>query len=254
MTVHEFCEMMECIAPRALAMEGDRIGLLIGTDRKEIRKVLVALDLTVDVAKEAIQGGFDLVLTHHPIFFDPVSFIDPDRFETAAAYRLIRNGIGHFAAHTNLDAAEGGVNDALAERLGLSDVRPLPPDRLGRIGELEHEMPFSEFITRCERALDTKARIVGYPDRLIRTVACIGGAGGDDVEAVHLAGCDAYVTGEMKHHQALEAAYLGLSCCVLGHYETEIVVLKPLIDRLQHVKNDVQYVLTQTGRAPMPCS
>lgn len=253
MKIQEFCEMMERIAPHALAMEGDRIGLLIGTDREEIRKVLVALDLTVQVAEEAVNGGFDLVLTHHPIFWQPVTCIDPDRFETAAAYRLIRNGIGMYAAHTNLDATVGGVNDSLAEELCLHHVRPLPPDNLGRIGELPHEMSFGDFVSHCEKTLHAKAHVVGYPLDPVYTVALIGGAGGEDIEAVKQATCDVFVTGEMKHHQALEAAYLGLHCCILGHYETENIVLKPLISRLQKENSDVQYSLTQSGIAPMPC-
>ena len=253
MKMQDFVSMMERIAPPALAFEWDRIGLLIGTDHAEIKKVLVALDLTVPVAEEAIEKGCDLVLTHHPIFMEPVTGVYPDRYATAAAYRLIRHGIGMYAAHTNLDAAIGGVNDALAAQLDLENVRPLPPENLGRIGTLCKPLPFSAFIDRCETALGTKARIVGNPQDLISTVAVIGGAGGGDVACVSDAGCDAFVTGEMKHHQALEAAYLGLHCCVLGHYETESIVLKPLITRLQQEKNDVQYLLTQSGGAPLPC-
>lgn len=254
MKIHEFCSLLERIAPPALAWENDRIGLLIGTDREEIKRVLVALDLTVDVAEEAIADGFDLVLTHHPIFWNPVTRILPEAYETTAAYRLIRHGIGMYAAHTNLDAAPGGVNDTLAALLGLNDVRPLPPENLGRIGTLEKPVRFGDFAARCERALCTGARIVGDPNRTVRTVACIGGAGGGDLRQVLSAGCDAFVTGEMKHDQALEADFCGLNCCVLGHYETEVIVLKPLITRLQQEKNDVQYTLTHTGRAPLPCS
>ena len=88
----------------------------------------------------------------------------------------------------------------------------------------------------------------------MRTVGCIGGAGGSDVSAAHQAGCDVFVTGEIKHDQALLADYLGLCCCALGHYETEVLVLKPLISHLQSKKNDVQYTLAQTGRAPLLCS
>ena len=86
MTIRQFCDMMEQVAPKALAWERDRIGLLIGTERTEIRRVLVALDLTVEVAEEAIAGKYDLVLTHHPIFWEPVTSIDPYRHDTAAAY------------------------------------------------------------------------------------------------------------------------------------------------------------------------
>lgn len=254
MELQAFCTMMERIAPPPLAMEGDRIGLLIGTDHPEIRKVLIALDLTVDVADEAIRGGFDLVLTHHPIFWNPVTGIYPDRYETAAAYRLIRHGIGHYAAHTNLDAAIGGVNDALCAELGLQNIRPLPPENLGRIGELPHAMRFGDFTALCEERLHTRARSAGDADRMIRIVGCIGGAGGSDVEDVFHSHCDAFVTGEMKHDQALRAAFLGLCCCVLGHYETEVLVLKHLINRLQREDFDVKYQLTQTGRTPLSCS
>ena len=253
MNIQTFCDLMERVAPRSLAMQNDRIGLLIGTDHKEIKKVLVSLDLTVSVAEEAIAGGFDLVLTHHPIFWEPVTCIDPNLFETAAAYRLIRNGIGMYAAHTNLDAAPGGVNDSLAELLGLVDVRPLPPDNLGRIGELPQNMPFKVFKEHGERTLNAAAHTVGDPEAIVKTIGLIGGAGGGDIRFAKAAGCDAFVTGEMKHHQALEADYLGLHCCVLGHYETERIVLKPLINRLQKESFDVQYNLTQSGKAPMPC-
>lgn len=251
MTVHEFCSRMEAIAPRSLAMDFDNVGLLITPDHDTVKKVLVTLDLTVAVAEEAIAGGYDLVLTHHPIFWEPVKSFSPDTPETAAAYRLIRHGIGHFAAHTNLDACEGGVNDVLASLLSLTNVRPLPPDKLGRIGTLAEPMPFSAFALHCEARLHAKGRYVGDADRMIRTVAVIGGAGGGDVEYVCASGCDAFLTGEMKHSQALTAAFLGLNCCVLGHCETEFPVLKPLISRLQNGENDVQYDLTHTGSAPL---
>jgi len=251
MKLHQFCETMDSIAPKDLALSFDNVGLLIGPDHDEIKKVLVALDLTVPVAQEAIGGGYDLVLTHHPIFWDPIKSISPDANETAAAYLLIRHGIGHFAAHTNLDACVGGVNDVLADILSLKDVRPLPPENLGRVGSLERPMPFSAFAALCESLMDTKGRFVGDPDRTIGTVAVIGGSGGGDVAFVHDAACDAFVTGEMKHSQALLAEHLGLCCCVMGHYETEFPVLKPLISRLQREENDVQYDLTHTGCAPL---
>ena len=253
MKLSDFCRRMEGIAPASLALEYDNVGLLIGPDHDEIRKVLVALDLTVPVADEAVRGGDDLVLTHHPIFWDPVKSITPDAPDLAAAYRLIRNGIGHYAAHTNLDACSGGVNDVLCDVLSLTDVRPLPPQNLGRIGILPQPTAFSDFAAFCESKLGTKGRFSGNADRLIRTIAVIGGSGGPDVEFVAKAGCDAFVTGEMKHSQALLAQQVGLNCCVLGHYETEFPVLKPLIARLQNEENDVQYDLTHSGSAPLRC-
>lgn len=253
MKLQEFCDLMETIAPKALALEYDHVGLLIGPDHNDIKKVLVALDLTVSVAKEAIEGGFDLVLTHHPVFWDPIRRVLPSEPELAAPYLLMRNGIGHFAAHTNFDACEGGVNDTLSELIGLCDIRPLPPENLGRIGTLSHPMSFADFASVCETKLNARGRFVGDFDRTVSAVAVIGGSGGGDIGFVHQAGCDAFVTGEMKHHQALTAAYYGLNCCVLGHYETEFPAMKSLISRLQNTNSDVKYFLTHTGSAPLRC-
>lgn len=251
MKLNAFCDKMETIAPKELSLSFDNVGLLIGPDHDDIKRVLVALDLTVPVAKEAISGGYDLVLTHHPIFWDPVKRISPADGETAAAYLLIRHGIGHFAAHTNLDACSGGVNDVLSELLSLENVCPLPPENLGRIGSLSVPMTFHDFAAACEDRLHTKGRFVGDSDRTIRTVAVIGGSGGSDIGFVNAAGCDAFVTGEIKHCHALLAEHLGLCCCVMGHYETEFPVLKPLITRLQRDENDVQYDLTHMGCASL---
>ena len=251
MKLLDFCEKMEAIAPKTLALDFDNVGLLIGPDHTEIRKVLVALDLTVPVAQEAIEGRYDLVLTHHPIFWDPLRHISPTEHDTAAAYLLMRNGIGHFAAHTNFDACAGGVNDTLADLFGLIDVRYLPPENLGRIGTLKTPMPFSEFTAVCETVLHTRGKFIGDPDRMIQSVALIGGNGGGDVSYVHESGCEAFVTGEMKHNQALQAEYLGLNCCVMGHYETEFPAMKSLISRLQNGKNDVKYNLAHSGSAPL---
>jgi len=249
MNITQFTAMMESIAPRELAMDWDNVGLLIGTERQEIRRVLVALDCTMDTANEAIEWGADLLLVHHPVFLGGVKAISPAAPDTAAAYALIRHGIALFAAHTNLDAAGGGVNDCLAEALGLIDVSPLPPDNLGRIGSLPEAMPFKELAAMAELRLNTRVRITGREDAPIRRLAMIGGAGAGDVLHAHEAGADAYITGEMKHHMALQAEFLGLNIIEAGHYETERVALEPLIRRLQGLSNDVQYKLTRCEKA-----
>jgi dinuclear metal center YbgI/SA1388 family protein len=141
MKIDEFIAVMEGFAPSSLAMEYDNVGLLIGTKRQEIQNVLVALDCTEKVAEEAAATGVDLVLTHHPVFFKGIKRILLDDPETAAAYTLIQNGIALYAAQTNLDAASGGVNDVLAEKLGLTNIRPLPPENLGKPAAfLVHDM------------------------------------------------------------------------------------------------------------------
>ena len=249
MKLNDFIAAMETIAPKELACSWDNPGLLIGTEKTEISKVLVALDCSVKTAKEAIEWGADILLTHHPIFFGGVKRIAPDDPDTAGAYMLIRNGIGLFAAHTNLDSADGGVNDCLAEALGLQDIQKLLPDEMGRIGSLSSAMPFIEFARTVEQTLSTRVRITGSDNAMVQRVALVGGSAADELFAAKAAGADAFITGEMKHHLAIQAEAMGLCIVEAGHYETEKVVLQPLISRLQGLTNDVQYRLTRSESA-----
>jgi dinuclear metal center YbgI/SA1388 family protein len=249
MRLTDFLAVLEEIAPSALAQDWDNVGLLIGTERAEIRHVLVALDATLLVVQEAVDKNADLLLCHHPLFFQPVRQLLPDAPQTAAAWHLARHNIAMVAAHTNLDAARGGVNDCLADCLDLQNVRSLPPEHMGRVGELPLPLPLGAFLQICETRLDTQARFVGDPLAQIRTVALLGGAGGDALQAAKRAGADVLLTGEAKHHEALEAELRGIALAALGHYETERLVLSPWIARLQGLTNGVQYTLSSTERA-----
>ena len=244
MKLADFIAAMETIAPKELAYPWDNPGLLIGTEKDEISKVLVALDCSVQTAKEAMEWGADILLTHHPVFFGGVKRIAPDDPDTAGAYILIRSGIGLFAAHTNLDSADGGVNDCLAETLELTNIEKLPPDNLGRIGMLSSPMSFIDFARTVEQRLSTRVRITGSDNAMVQRIALVGGSAADELFAAKAAGADVFITGEMKHHLAIQAASIGLCIVEAGHYETEKVVLQPLISRLQALTNDVQYKLT----------
>ena len=250
MQLSALMEMVESLAPRSLGEEWDNNGLLVEPEQTEITRVLVALDCTRAVVEEAVELGAQLVLAHHPLFFKPVRrmyYSDP---ETAAAYHLVRHGIGLFAAHTNLDSALGGVNDALAETLGLKDIRSLAAPALplteettalGRVGMLETAMPLKEFSAYVRDRLQTTVRYGGDAERVVRRVAVIGGSGGDFFLSARNAGADVLVTGEVKHSCARDAEVLGIGMVEAGHYETERVVLKPLIAGLQRELDAVQY-------------
>ena len=176
MKISEFVDAMNRIAPHELSLEYDNTGLLIEPDHEEIRSVLVALDCTKEVAEEAIIWGADLVLTHHPLFFRPVqrmAYSDP---ATAAACMLLRNGIGLFSAHTNLDAARGGVNETLCELLGIREVIPID-EGVGRAGKLKEAETLGGFARRIEALLGARASIVGSLDAPVRHVAVLGGSG-----------------------------------------------------------------------------
>ena len=163
----------------------------------------------------------------------------------------MRHGIGHYAAHTNLDAAEGGVNDTLAGFLELQNAEPIPPENIGRIGVLASPIKLSALVERCNALLNSRAAYTGDPDRLVSRIAVLGGAGGGDIEYARDAGAEAYITGEAKHNQILEAREMDLPLILCGHYETERVVLKSLQDRLQILAPDVQYYITLREKAPL---
>lgn len=253
MKLSDFLDCMEEIAPKALAWERDNPGLLIGTERKEIKRVLVALDATPVTVGEAVDFNADLLLTHHPLFWNPVRRFLPDDPDTAAAYQLIRHGIGLFAAHTNLDAAQGGVNDQLARVLRVTDTQPLPLDGIGRVGRVEGFPCLGDFASFVQEALSTTVRYVGDAKAPVSRAALLGGAGGSDLPAAVAAGADTFVTGELSHDRALWAQQAGVNVIVAGHYETERVVLTPLAQRLQALTNDVQYKVTCLEGACLKC-
>ena len=245
----DFLSAMERIAPRELALDFDNPGMLVEPDHDEILRVLVALDCTKAVAEEAAELGADLVLTHHPLFFHPVkrlAYSDPD---TVAACMLARNGIGLFSAHTNLDAASGGVNDTLCALLELENCTPID-EGVGRVGTLKTSCTLRELSRRIERILHADVKVAGDPERAVRRVGVLGGSGASAMAPALAEGADALLTGEVKHSDAIEANTLGLCLVVAGHYETERVVLEPLIRRLQNECFTVQYQLSRADASP----
>lgn len=244
MKLKDFLLAMESIAPRELALEFDNPGLIVGTEKEDISRVLVALDCTEAVVREAKEKGCELVLTHHPLLFHAVKRISPDDPVTSPVYGLIRNGIGMFAAHTNLDSAEGGVNTQLCRLLGIKNERPVPPENLCRVGELEAETGFSEFAAFVGKRLNATVRAAG-PERKIRRVMVCGGSGGGEYRFAGEVGADVLVTGECKHNEAIEAVHAGVNVLVCGHFETESIVLPPLIGALRKLTEGVEFFLSE---------
>lgn len=251
MLLSEILNAMESIAPRELALEFDNPGLIVGTEKREIDRVLVALDCTLAAVDEAERHGCGLVITHHPLLMHAVRRIDPDDPVTAPVYKLISKGIGMFAAHTNLDSAEGGVNTALCRLLGIENESPVPPEGLCRVGELAQPVMFSEFAKRVETALETVVRTAG-PERMVRRVMVCGGSGGAEYPLAAACGAEVLVTGECKHNQAIEAVCADVNVIAAGHYETEHVVLIPLIEKLKKLCPGVEFILSEEGSPLLP--
>lgn len=331
---------LERLAPRSLAAGWDNVGLLVGSPEQEVASLLVTLDVTPQVAGQAVTDGVDMIVAHHPLIFKTLSAIRTDTPQGRTLAALLAAGIAVAAAHTNLDAAAGGVNDVLAARLGLTGLRPLVVDGrerllklavfvpeghvedvrralaaagaghignyshctfqaagtgtflplegtqpflgeqgkleyaaecrletilpekiavpvidamlkahpyeevaydlyalenpgrefgLGRVGRLAAPEPFAVFADRVTAALGlSHLRIAGPTDREVGTVAVCGGSGGNFLAIAAAAGADVLVTGDVKYHEALEAAAVGLTLVDAGHFATERPVVEAL--------------------------
>lgn len=237
-TVAQILELLEGIAPLSLAEEWDNVGLLAGRPDQEVTAVLCALDLTFDVLDEAVRKGARLIVTHHPILFRGRKNLRETDGEGRLLCALVRSGVSLIAMHTNYDNACPGVNDALAEALGLRDVQALENGmRLGGIDP----MPLSAFVKRAREMLGGPIRSYGDDERLITRVAVLGGAGEDFIPQAIAAGADAYLTGEAAYHKALDAVDNGLCVLEAGHAATERPGISTLARGLQIAADAVEY-------------
>lgn len=223
-TVAEIVRFLETKAPVSLAEEWDNPGLLVGDETQEVSGVLVCLDITSAVVEAAVKAGASLIISHHPVIFNPIKRLESH----SVPYRLAANGIAALALHTNLDAASGGVNDDLSARLGLVNVA-VQPDGIVRTGMLPKPFSAEAFAKHASAVLHTPVRW-HEGEGAVNTVAVCGGAGGDLVQE---AAADAVVTGELKHHEWLALAEQGKTIVEAGHYETEVGVVDTLSDWLK---------------------
>lgn len=198
--------VLERAYPPDLAESWDAIGLVCGGPDQDITKAHVCVDPTTSTVDEAIESGAQLLIAHHPLLLRGVHGVPANTPKGSVVHRLIRAGVALYCAHTNADAANPGVSDALATAIGLSITGPLI-DNTGRIGSLAVAEPLREFAARVAAALPKTAwgvRAAGDPDRPIRTVAVCGGAGDSFLDDVIASGVDAYVTADLRHHPASE--------------------------------------------------
>ncbi len=253
--VKDIMALVEQTAPSCQAEAWDNVGLLVGDEQAPVSSVWLALEVTGPLIDAAAHAGVDMLLTHHPVIFSPlkrVTALDPTG---GLVLRLARNGIHALCAHTNLDAAQGGVNDCLAQALGLREIGPLPGMPCGRIGRLPQPMePRRAALWMGERLSAPRIRMTEPPLAPVERVALVSGAGGDGLEAARAAGAELFLTGEAKYHEALAAREMGLFMVEAGHDSTENVVLKPWLEHLQmqadRVKLQVAFSLAPIATSP----
>ena len=224
-TIGSIYQEMQHIAPLALAESWDNPGLLVDCGGGASR-VLVTLDITPEVVEEAARKGCQLIVSHHPVIFSPLKKLTPRE----VSFQLVQKGISAICMHTNLDAAAGGVNEVLAQKLGLSDLKMLTEEKIGRIGTLKCEIPLVEFTHSVIELLGCNGLRYVDAGRPVHRVAVGGGACGCYITQAIAAGCGTIVTYALKYNGFLDTE--GLNLIDAGHFPTENVVCPALRDRL----------------------
>ena len=255
-TVGDILSYLETLAPRSMKMDWDNVGLLCGGKSRPVTKVLVALDPFEGVCKEAVQWGAELILTHHPLIFSPLKSVTDETSIGRAVQLLCANSISAINAHTNLDCAPGGVNDCLARTLGLSDVQVIAPsgvDELGRPwgllrqGTVEAQL-LSDFLPKVKSALNCEGLRYVNGGKPVHRVAVGGGACASELMDAVSAGCDTFVTADVKYNQFWDAKDLGLNLIDAGHFPTENPVTALLAEKIAAQFPEVTVKISETHR------
>lgn len=231
MICKDIIKIVEKAAPLGLAYSWDNSGFLCGDINKEVKKLYITLDVNMYTVDEALKEGADMILSHHPIMFRGIKRIDRNTPEGYVIEKLIKNDIALYASHIPMDCAANGINEILADKLGIINKKVLEPsDRfegcgLGRFGELKNEMTLRSFAETVKKALNTPfVRICGDPDTIIKIAAVGGGACDDLIPAAIENGADVLVTSDMKYHISMNSVESGLPVIDAGHYPTEVFV------------------------------
>ena len=250
-TAGDIYTCIDGFAPFHSAMSFDNPGLLVGSFFTPVKTAVLSLDITPAVVRESVELGAQLIISHHPVIFDPIKRLDVN----SVPYLLARHEITAICAHTNLDMAPGGVNDCLAERLQLRNVHMLkeyessglPEALMGETVRSYSPYEFAEFVKsvlHCDRLRYTNG---GCP--ITRVGLCSGG-GADLVYPAAQAGCQAFVTGESKHNILLDAENMGITLVDAGHFYTEDIVIQPLLNRLSQQFSSICFIKSKQMHSP----
>ena len=235
-TIQTVADAINRLAPRKLAEEWDNPGLLIGDPSSEIKKIFVCLDVTDENILRAVEFDAQLIVAHHPLIFHAIKNIRFDLPLGKKIFNLIKNNVAVFAAHTNLDSAIGGVNDVLAKKIGLVDVKMFGDEEisLGRIGTLETPMTATEFAQHVKKVLNAEnVRLINAGDFTISKVGLCSGAGSDVIQKAKFFGAQAFVTGDVKYHEAQAAIENKIHVVDAGHFATEFPIVSELANYLR---------------------
>ena len=246
-TVNDILAFMETVAPISLKMEWDNAGLLCGSKSTPVTKILVALDPFEHVCREAADWGAQLIVTHHPLIFDPQRSVTDETSVGRSVLTLCRNGISAINAHTNLDQAAGGVNDIFAQILGLSNIETICENgmQLLRCGDVP-EQTLDTFLSTVKERLHCEGLRYCDGGKKVRRVAVGGGSCGGELFDALRAGCDTFVTADVKYNEFWDAKDSGLNIIDAGHFCTENPVCAYLSGKISAAFPNVEVKISET--------
>ena len=226
MTVKELYRAMTQVLPDELRESWDNDGMMCCPDsEREVKKVLLALDVTEEIMDYAIENEMDLIVSHHPLIFKPIPRLVTEDHIGRKLIELIQNNISVFSFHTRADKAEGGVNDILASLLKLENVRPFGEGDLGRIGELPEPITLEDLSYLIKDELDAPFVLTADAYNPVERIAFVGGEGRDFIRSAIAEGADTLVSGRLGYHQMEDAPEMGINLIEAGHFFTEHPVL-----------------------------
>ena len=255
-TVADILEFVETLAPRYMKMEWDNVGLLCGSKKTPVTKILVALDPFENVCQEAAQWGAELIVTHHGLIFQPVKAVTDETAVGRCIRLLCANSISAINAHTNLDCAPEGVNDRLAKQLGLTNIQvvnPMGTDEQGRpwgllrCGDVQ-EQSLEAFLSTVKRQLGCEGLRYVDGGRPVCKVAVGGGSCGSEMMDAVNAGCDTFVTADIKYNGFFDARALGINLIDAGHFHTENPVVSVLAEKIAQAFPEIQVMISESHR------
>ena len=244
-TISEIYRHLNTVLPSSLSCDWDNDGLMVcASPDKEVKKILLALDVTPAVAEYAVQIGAELVISQHPMIFSGIKRMDGHDGTSRKVISLLQNDIAVMSFHTRLDAADGGVNDILASLFSLSDVEKfgVDGDTAARIGTLPKPMAFEDFCRLCKDILGAPSVCGAKGGDTVSRLAVLGGSGKDYIREAQKMGADTYLTGEVNYNYLLEAAENGLSVVTAGHYHTEDPSLAFFVKTLTEAFGEFEFV------------
>lgn len=244
-------ECIETAAPRSLAEEWDNVGLSVGSYTQEVHRVLTALDVSQAVVEEAISLKADLILSHHPFIFKGLKRICFDDHTGKLIRQLIQHNISVYSAHTNLDMADQGLNQTIAEMIGLQELKPLAPEGIpGRLGRFQEAYSPEAFIQLIKETLElSHLRSAGPVPEQIKRVALCTGAGAEYMGLAKSKGAHVFLTGDLKYHDAQRGNELGLWVIDAGHFGTEKIsgnIIKKIL-RNTFSEDDLEIFVSKTS-------